>query len=580
MKLLRLLSIAALLALVLPPCVGVIGALIDTASSAAQTPNAPDPQLADAAPRWGLLASSLAWALGIAILATMLGWIAAWCVRRHGSRLAGLLIVPLLCPSYLAYHSLGLHRAPLTRLGDLIEHIAQPASLGGLGFEGLPVLVGRAIAIIGLSLWSWPLAMLTLAPALSRVDQSMLDAASSAGASRLRIHRLVLRSMLTWHGPITRSIALLTLVMLGSAVPLHLAQAPTYSIVAWQSIVLTPGSMTPWIASWPLLLVITSAAAWLAWALAKARREQLAAARTQEHAPQPDPLFARHSRTLSWTNVATLTLLGVSLLVPLASYAISLQHWSSVTNFWRVSSDAILASAAVAGLVGACGAIIMMVAWALAGNSDASTHRNSDTSIQRYSDTNPTTLATVSDRPKPCIAVSLYRCIAVSLALPALLPAIMVGHAWSLTSVLAERWLGDTGAWLRDSWLPLALAHLSRFALPLALLGLWMAMSEEPTLRDARRIAGGGLRGWARAELARAWGVVAGAGLACACLSLHEIEASIVLQPAGESTLAQVLLAQLHFARQEEIAAAAILVLTPAAFAAALAGLLLTNRRA
>jgi ABC-type spermidine/putrescine transport system permease subunit II len=82
-----------------------------------------------------------------------------------------------------------------------------------------------------------------------------------------------------------------------------------------------------------------------------------------------------------------------------------------------------------------------------------------------------------------------------------------------------------------------------------------------------------------RTELRRGWGVIVGVALAMACLSLHEVESSVVLQPAGSSSLAQVLLTQLHFARQEEIAAAAILVLTPAAGIALLAGVLLARRR-
>jgi ABC-type Fe3+ transport system permease subunit len=565
MKLLRAMCALVVVALVLPPCVGVMAALADAGRDG-------NLQLADLAPRPGLLFASLAWALGIAVLATMLGWIAAWCVRRHGALLAGVFAAPLLCPSYLAYHSLGLHRAPLTELGDLIERVALSQALGGLGWESLPVLVGRGLAVAGLALWAWPIGMLVLAPALMRIDDAMLDAARGAGAGRCRVQRLVLRLCGSWHGPIARSIGLVTLVMLGSAVPLHLAQAPTYSIVAWQSIVLTPTSMTPWVSSWPVLVMVVGLGAWLAHAHAKARQRQLASARTNEQPSQPATWFVARSRRMSWSNVLALTLLGVSMLLPLISYAISLQRWSSVTNFWRVSREAIAASVGVAAVVGVFSALIMVVAWMIAGTSD--------TPIHRHTDANPSWFKRGFG---PSRAPSLYRGIAVLLALPALLPGIMTGHAWSLATVLAERTLGDPGAWLRDSWLPMILAHVSRFALLAVLLGVWMSASEEPSLRDVRLLAGGGpfarLRAWVRTELRRGWGVVLGVALAMACLSLHEVESSIVLQPAGTSSLAQVLLTQLHFARQEEIAAAAILVLTPAAVIALVAGLLLARRR-
>lgn len=552
--------VLTVLVLVVPPCVGVVGALWDAWQSGTV-------HAADVAPRWGLLFASLAWAIGIAAFATLLGWIAAWCVRRHGPLLAGLFAAPLLCPSYLAYHSLGLHRAPLTKLGDVIERIAQPQALGGLGWEGLPVLVGRGLAIAGLALWAWPLAMLVLVPAVLRIDGSTLDAARGAGAGRWRIQWLVARMCSAWHGPIVRSIALVTLVMLGSAVPLHLAQAPTYAIVAWQSIVLTPGSMTPWVSSWPLLALVAGLSAWLAMAHARARREELAAGRTNEQPSRDARWYVARSERVSWSNVAALLLLGVSLLLPLASYAISLQRWSSVTNFWRVSREAIIVSVGVAAVVGAAGAALMVVAWAAAGNSDAST--------RRYIDTRPSLFARLFG--------PLGAGIVILLALPALLPGIMTGHAWSLLGVLLERVIGDAGAWIRDSWVLVVLAHVSRCALLAVLLGVWMNASEEPSLRDARVLAGGGtrgrLRGWMRTELRRGWGVVVGVALAIACLSLHEIESSVVLQPAGTSSLAQVLLAQLHFARQEEIAAAAILILTPAAGIALLAGILLARRR-
>jgi ABC-type Fe3+ transport system permease subunit len=176
MKLLRAMCALVVVALVLPPCVGVMAALADAGRDG-------NLQLADLAPRPGLLFASLAWALGIAVLATMLGWIAAWCVRRHGALLAGVFAAPLLCPSYLAYHSLGLHRAPLTELGDLIERVALSQALGGLGWESLPVLVGRGLAVAGLALWAWPIGMLVLAPALMRIDDAMLDAARGAGAA-------------------------------------------------------------------------------------------------------------------------------------------------------------------------------------------------------------------------------------------------------------------------------------------------------------------------------------------------------------------------------------------------------------
>jgi ABC-type spermidine/putrescine transport system permease subunit II len=66
--------------------------------------------------------------------------------------------------------------------------------------------------------------------------------------------------------------------------------------------------------------------------------------------------------------------------------------------------------------------------------------------------------------------------------------------------------------------------------------------------------------------------------LAFTCLSLHEIDASIVLQQPGTQSLAQTLLAQLHFARQEEMAAGAIVVVGSGLVVAMVAAALLVVR--
>jgi ABC-type spermidine/putrescine transport system permease subunit II len=60
---------------------------------------------------------------------------------------------------------------------------------------------------------------------------------------------------------------------------------------------------------------------------------------------------------------------------------------------------------------------------------------------------------------------------------------------------------------------------------------------------------------------------------------LHEIDSSIVLQQPGTQSLAQTLLAQLHFARQEEMAAGAIIVVGGGVVIAALSAWLITRGR-
>ena len=66
---------------------------------------------------------------------------------------------------------------------------------------------------------------------------------------------------------------------------------------------------------------------------------------------------------------------------------------------------------------------------------------------------------------------------------------------------------------------------------------------------------GSGSRGSGGTKLTSVGSVV---GVAAAALSLHEIEASVIVQPPGRESLAQTLLGFLHFSRMEDLSAAAI----------------------
>src|SRR4051812_36092300 len=77
------------------------------------------------APSWLLLAQTLAWALGIAVLSTVLAWPAAWVIRRRGWVVVGLLCVPLMLPTYLAYTAYGILRSPGWFVGNWLEGLVR-----------------------------------------------------------------------------------------------------------------------------------------------------------------------------------------------------------------------------------------------------------------------------------------------------------------------------------------------------------------------------------------------------------------------------------------------------------------------
>jgi len=187
-----------------PPPTGA-GSALETLPPLSLTPSLP------------LLAQTLAWAFGIAILATIIAWPAAWVIRRRGWGVIGLICVPLLLPTYLAYTAYGILRSPGWFIGNWLEHLAQG------GWTNAPILAGRVIAALGLSLWAWPIAAVVLGASVKRLDSGILDALRLERLSALRRRWEILYLC---RAGVLGAVGAIALIMIGSAVPLHLAQVP------------------------------------------------------------------------------------------------------------------------------------------------------------------------------------------------------------------------------------------------------------------------------------------------------------------------------------------------------------------
>lgn len=474
-----------------------------------------------------LLFSTLAWALGVAGAGVLLAWLPACALARcgafakgRGSALSAMVLAPMLLPSYLTYHALGLSRAPQTLLGDWLEHLSHGV------MPAAPVLAGRIFAFIGLSLWAWPLAALIIGWSLAHAPPSFSEALRVDGASRWRRHLELARLA---RGSIIWSACLITLVMLGSSVPLHLAQVPTISIQAWLSINIDPTNVKVWLMTWPVLLVAVVTSVVFAGRLV--RGDDFTSA-------EPPRVQRSHP---DFTLVALGCLTCAATLLPLLLYAITLRSWHSLAVFVRVSGDALGRSAIIASIVAGVLACLAVATWYL-------------------------------------LAMGKRRSIAL-LAFAGMMglltPGSLVGQAWALAVNLPF-----VPYAVADSPLPSIASHVTRFLGLAVLAGIFFARSESASVRAQRSLDGGQrLRAWCATSLVGKAPALLGFALAMACLSLHEIDSSIVLQQPGTQSLAQTLLAQLHFARQEEMAAGAIVVVGSGLVVAALAAWLLAGSR-
>jgi iron(III) transport system permease protein len=469
-----------------------------------------------------LFARTLVWAGGVALIATTLAWPVAWAMRRRGSALGIWFWTPLLLPNYLAYSGWGLLRAPQTWLGDRIE------TLAGQGTVWLPIAAGRAVAVFGLSIWVWPLAAVVLATGIRRLDQSVLDAIDLDVRSAVR--RMLVRLSIS-RSSLVAAICLAMLVMIGSPVPFHLAQVPTYAIELWLKLAEGPTSADPWLASWPLI-VLAGFGGWIVSSRVLDRGDGAS-------------MDSNHSGRTRWAGVVfAVMLLSLSVLVPLALFANAVVDWGHARTLWRTSREAVGNSAEVAWFVAiGCAGLTALIHSGL-------TDRNS--------------------RSRALTAWCVRTFIIVGV-LPGVLTGAAIARAWAML---------PGGRWITDTNTIVVLGHLARFGFIPAILGAllaWMQPEEERALRDLD--SPGGIDYWLGAVLPRAWPVMAASGVVTFALSLHEIEATIMLQPPGAGSLAHQLLGDLHFFRKEELSISVVVLGGSGLILAAIVAILTTQWR-
>lgn len=446
---------------------------------------------------------TLGWCGLISVLATAAAIPAAWVASRRRWA-TPFLVVPLLLPSYLAYAAWGMVRAPGTWLGDLL--LRGPPGAGP-GENWYPIAASRIQAVLGLVFWSWPLAALILSAAMQRIDDDLLDQMRLDGAGPWRRGRMVLAMGRT--GLIVAAAAVF-LVMLGSVVPLHVAQAETYAIWIWRMIdELGPQARwRVWVAAWPLLLLAAAGA----WAVTRVARVHALA----------DLPGAPGWRRPGWRALAGAgAVWTLSVAIPLIVMLLNLRSPGALVTFWRIAGGSIRMSVEIGGAVAVVALGVLIGVW-LGAEAHGWMRR---------------------------AAVVVLGALMVA----GLVPGILIGSAVAQT---LEHWGGSAGRWVLETPGAVVVGHVLRFGFIAALAGWWLATTEPGSLRDLRRLdAGDSVRGWAVAAARGRLGFAVGVAAACGILSFHEIEASIMLQPptSAGGGFAWRMLQALHFNREDDI---------------------------
>ncbi|MFI4872565.1 MAG: hypothetical protein ACIARQ_12195 [Phycisphaerales bacterium JB061] len=485
------LAVSALVVVVASACLYPLGALVWQA--VAGLGGSEDP--IGFRPSIGLLGETVGWAVLIGSLSVVIAWPGAWLSRGWRAWWTPVLVVPVLLPSWLVYSGLGLLRAPGTAIGDWLA----------MGPSWRAILAGRVLAVVGLALWASPIAQLVIASRVREIDPASLEAAQLVGRGPILWTRLrfgmSLRSSVMAGG-------LVSVVMLGSAVPLHLAQLNTYATKVWLELDATAADER-WrvvLAAWPVLMIVLVASLAVCAGLWRCGRSMRGDGQAMKGAGRLGGLLA----------------VGVpiaAVVLPATLFALDLESFETISTIWRTEARAIGSAWMIAGVVGLIGAMVSAAVWIGLGGGRWSRR------------------VTVV-----CVAASI-----VTALLPGVVTGVLIGGAWRA---------------IDDSVLIVILAHVSRFlALP-AGVGVLLALTEPSEDRDLRLLAGAtGPIGWARTSGVRGWPAIAAGALAAGGLSMHEIESSIVVSPPGMASLARSMLNLLHFQRYEHLAGLALVVI-------------------
>ncbi|MBL4697723.1 MAG: hypothetical protein JKX70_02705 [Phycisphaerales bacterium] len=413
--------------------------------------------------------------------------------------LIAVLISPIWLPAMMVYAAGNLMRAPDTILG----HALISYSTSSPDLRWMTIWAGYAIAVIGLAIWSAPIAGLLIASGMGHRSNLYAEMIALEPVGIVRRSMIWVRMNI---GVLVRAWILLTVLMLGSAVPMHLAQLETWSIVIWRQLAQSPIDQwgAVWVSAWPMVLVACIGA----WVLTGSliHKEDTPRLEDHGHSTQRVPKLVIVSAMVIW---------AMGALVPMIAMLITLDDWSAIPHFWRMQSSAMQDSGFLALVTGFATMMIALLVAMTLGN--------------------------------PSIAIRRLGVGSVfALCILGLIPGVLIGAAVARSGALGGWWGALLASCIRAGFLG-------------AIIGAMCASSESLERKSIRwQMGGGSIRAWVLAVLPRISMPILGSGLIGGLYSMYEIEASVMVRPPGMDNLPQQLLSDLHYARLEQLSAAGI----------------------
>ena len=458
---------------------------------------------------------SFAWAAGLAAVAVVLGYVPGR-VLGTASRswqvvLFFLMLTPLVLPRHVLYYAWTLPLSPTTALGRYLGQHPDWARRAG-------ALTSSAVMI----LWYWPLAALLIAQGWRNLDPDVLSGASLDAGRRQKFVRVTLPLLAR---PLMLAFGVCFALALSEFGTFHLAGIRTVGTELAVLYEMTGSEAAVARAAWPLALVAAVVGV-LLWR------------RAEDWSTRP-PVARVRSAAGAWRWCVAAGLIGLSFGVPVALLAGAATSASGFARFFALHWDelawSLLTSSAAAALA------LVIAAGAL-------------------------TLGRLGRAARRGAAVVL-----VVIFVAMFLPGSLIGVAL-LKTLSALR----APSSLRQAWYLLSAGQAARFAGLVLIVLLLARESKDRHLGEAAAVDGASwLRTWIHVHLPRVWPLPLGVFLLAVMLGLTELPVTMVLLPAGLPNFAQRLLNQMHYARDQQVIASCLILISVYVVLAVLVVLLL-----
>ncbi len=441
----------------------------------------------------GLWLKSFGLAGLIAFAAVLLGYLPGRLLgtSRSGSCwLLMILLMPLVLPRYVLYYAWSLLSAPTTELGRAIAANVELARFVGWAGAGLVLI-----------LWYWPLAALVIGQGWRNLDRQVFMAASLDADNRRKFTKITLPLLAR---PMLLAFGVCFVLTLSDFATFHLAGVKTIGTELAVLYELTGSSAAVVQAAWPVGLVALVVAVFLSWVCPSWSDKT----NTLEP-PRLEKSF------IAW--LITISLLAISLLVPLILLIGNLSSAEPFVQFFILHLDELAWSLAIAGAA-ALGAYLL--AWGTIILGDYGKFGKWLAFMVRFS-------------------------IFFAMLIPASLPAASLLGLLSAVSV---------GQAVRQSWLLVCAGQIVRFAGVALIVLLLSRDSRQKVLTEMSRLdTASRFKTFFFVHLRQSWPIFVGTFLLLVMFSLTELSATMVLLPAGLPNFAQRVLNQMHYARDQQV---------------------------